>query len=57
MTVLVTMYGVQELHFYKHSMELHSTELHSMELFLMKFHLISCCLSVGIKLNTNIIPF
>ena len=50
MTVLVTMYGVQELHtFYKNSKEL--------ELFLMKLHLIIYCLSVAFKLNTNIIPF
>ena len=53
MNVLVAMYGVQELHtFYKHS-----TGLQSMELFLMKLHLIVCCLSVEIKLNTKIFPF
>ena len=32
-------------------------ELHSAELHLMKLRLIICCLSVGIKLNTNDIPF
>ena len=46
MTALVTMNGMQKVH-----------TKHSMKLALMKLHLINCCLSTRIKLNTNIICF
>ena len=46
MAVLAIMYDVQEVH-----------TKHLIKLPLMKLHLINCCLSTRIKLNTNIIFF